>query len=184
MQAERIRRLLPEIYQVAAQPGSVLDAVLGAMEALHAPVEERLEQLDSVFAPRRTDDRFLPMLASWLGLDAVLEGPSSVTAERHSRVAIAPGNLRELVAETAILARSRGTLPSLRRFLELATGLSGFTIEPTMGPDGHPQPFSARIVAPAEAASIAPLIERIVAREKPAFTTVQIAYRSDQATSS
>jgi phage tail-like protein len=182
MQAERIKRLLPEIYQAAAQPGTVLDALLGVMEVLHEPVERHLDQLDAVFDPRRADDRFLRMLASWVALDSVLEGPASAASERRSRAAIAQGNLRELVAETVNLARSRGTSRSLRRFLELATGLSGFDIQDApAGPDGRAQPFAARIIAPAEAASIAPLIERIVASEKPAFTTVEIVYQGGSA---
>jgi phage tail-like protein len=179
VQADRIVRLLPEVYQSAVQKGSVLDGLLAVMEALHAPVEQRLADLDAVFDPRRTDDAFVTMLASWLALDPVLENATVAGTERRSRLAIAPGNLRELVAEAAHLARSRGTLTSLCRFLELATGISGYTLaDPPLDPQGRVQPFAARIAAPASAAPLARSIERIVAREKPAFTTVEIVYRS------
>lgn len=177
MEAERILRLLPEIYQAAAQPGTVLDALLNAMDALHAPVEDRLRDLDAVFDSRRTAERFLPILAAWVALDSLLEIPAGGAGERRSRGAIAPANLRELIAETAELGRNRGTRRSLHRFLELATGTSGWAIEDApSGPDGRPLPFHVRIVAPAEAQAVAALVERIVASQKPAFTTTEIVY--------
>ena len=173
-------RLLPDVYQSAARPGSALDALIGVMEVLHAPVEQRLANLDGVFDPRRTQDPFVSMLAGWLGLDPVLEEDAAAAGtDRRSLLSVAPGNLRELVAEAAHLARSRGTLGSLCRFLELATGVSGYALaDPPRDTKGRIQPFAARIEAPASAAPLAHSIERIVAREKPAFTTVEIVFRS------
>jgi phage tail-like protein len=179
MQADRIARLLPEIYRGALQQdGGVLSAILHVMEALHAPAEARLLALDEVFDPRRAEDAFVVMLAAWLALDPVLQAPAGIDAERRGRLAITPGNLRELVSEAAGLAQLRGTPRSLVRFLELATGIAGFdVVDPPPAEDGTAKPFAVRLVAPHAARSLAPLVERIVASEKPAFTEVEIMFR-------
>ncbi|WP_431267345.1 phage tail protein [Dankookia sp. P2] len=178
MQADRIARLLPEIYRGAAQQGSILDAILHVMEALHAPAEARLATLDAVFDPRRAEDAFVAMLAAWLALDPMLQSQAQADPEWRGRLAITPGNLRELVAEAWGLAQARGTPRSLARFLELATGLPGFEVtSPPPGADGTVPPFAARLLAPQAARAMAPLVERIVAFEKPAFTEVQIMFR-------
>jgi phage tail-like protein len=177
MEESRIVKLLPEVYRSARLPGSVLDAVLATMAAYHRPAEAALAELDANFDPRRAQDAFVVMLAGWVALDPYLTAHGWERDGRRGRVAIDLGNLRELTTRAAELARLRGTLGSLRAFLELATGLAGFDIEENPpGGDGRPQPFHARIRAPAGGASYRDLIALIVAREKPAFTTVEVTY--------
>src|SRR5258705_13495621 len=72
MKKERIVPLLPFVMARTAREGSVLDALLGAMDALHEPAEGVLRNLDSFFDPLRCPDRFVPMLATWVGLERVL----------------------------------------------------------------------------------------------------------------
>ena len=45
MKQNEIERLLPDVFQRAALPGSPLRAFLAAMEELHAPCEELLADL-------------------------------------------------------------------------------------------------------------------------------------------
>jgi phage tail-like protein len=175
MREDAIARLLPGIYQDAAVAGSPLDALLGVMSSLHNPVEARLDGLDALFDPRRAPDPFVAMLAQWLGLGVLLE---DVPAERGQRPAgIDPADLRELVVRAADLSRARGTLPSLQRFLELATGLKGIEIAQAVDADGTPRPFAVTLSLPPEAGRLRSLIERIVDLEKPASTTVEIIER-------
>jgi len=177
MQRDRIARLLPEIYQAALQPGSVLDAILQVMEAQHETAEAALAGLDATFDPRRADDAFVVMLATWVALGPLVEPPDMSGDGRRQRMMIAPANLRELTARAAELARARGTSASLITFLELATGVSGFAIDDDpRDAAGRPLPFAATLRVPAEASSFRDLIETIVAREKPAFTRVEIVF--------
>jgi phage tail-like protein len=177
MEESRIVKLLPEIFRSAAMAGTPLDAVLAIMAACHGPAEAAITDLDANFDPRRAPDAFVVMLAGWVALDPYLTVHGWERDGRRGRVAIDLGNLRELTTRAAELARLRGTLGTLRTFLELATGLSGFAIEENpAGVDGRPQPFHARVQAPMGARTYQDLIALIVAREKPAFTTVEIAY--------
>ncbi|RBI96481.1 phage tail protein, partial [Micromonospora provocatoris] len=59
MRRAAIERLLPAAYQRAAGPGSVLGALLDVMEALHAPDEAVLADVDALFGPYRTPDGFV-----------------------------------------------------------------------------------------------------------------------------
>ncbi|WP_316204482.1 phage tail protein [Bradyrhizobium sp. SZCCHNS3051] len=178
MEAQRIARLLPEIFAAAHQPGSVLDAVLGVMEAFHAPNEALLMDLDATFDPWRAPDGFVTLMASWLALDPYIDAEAGEGDDRRGRAAVDTANLRELISHAAELDRIRGTVGSLIRFLELATGLQGFELRD--GPpdvNGKPSAFAARLAAPASARSCQQLVELIVAREKPAFTTIEITYQ-------
>ena len=49
MKSSQIKQLLPRVFQAAAAPHTPLDALLHAMEALHAPAEERLAAIEAVF---------------------------------------------------------------------------------------------------------------------------------------
>lgn len=176
MEVARIARLLPEVYQAAIVPGGVLDAALAAMEGQHAPAEAALRDLDACFDPRRATEPFLRMLAAWVGLEALVQAPA---ATGEGRVMVEEASLRELTARAAELSRLRGTAGALRVLLELATGISGFVVEPAP-PDaeGRTQPFAAMVSAPAAARPFAALIDIVVAEHKPAFTTVTVSYSS------
>ncbi len=177
MEAERILRLLPAIWQQAHREGSVLDATLSAMETLHAPVEAVLRDRERHFDPRRAPEGFLRLLASWTGLGDLVEGAEALRPEA-GRAGIPDAALRELVVQAAALARARGTAGSLCTLLELATGVPGFELRDAP-PDaaGRPTPFAAELLAPAAARGQAALVALVVAREKPAFATVAITWR-------
>ena len=181
MKQADIERLLPEIFQrtLPAEPDgdNLLRAFLSVMEQLHAPTEAVLASVDTFFDPYRAPDRFVPYLASWVDLESVW-----LDEEVSRRTAHVPpfptgvGRLRALIAAAATLSRWRGTARGLQLFLETATGVTGFEIDEAV-PDesGELIPFHIRVTVPQPAASHRTLIERIIAIEKPAYVTVELA---------
>lgn len=163
MRSSEIERLLPGVFQrTLGRGGTPLSASLEVMSALHAPSEAVLGNLDASFDPRRTPERFVPLLARWMDLEVVL------SAE--------PGRLRELTASAFELSQWRGTARGLVRFLEIATGATGFQVEErVLGEDGRPRPFHVRIFMPAQVADRRAFLERIIEREKPAHVTFELA---------
>lgn len=180
MKQSEIKRLLPGIFQRAAQEGSPLYSLLVVMEDLHAPSERALDQLDSYFDPQRAPEGFVPYLAGWVDMDwLLLDEAQHAGAEGHKARPFSPGlhRLRELVASASFLARWRGTAIGLRTFLEIATGAQGFTIEENPpGADGQPRPFHLRILAPAEASVYGEVVRRIIEVEKPAYVTYELQF--------
>ncbi len=162
MRSDQIARLLPVAYQRAVTPGSVLSALLGSMQELHAPSEAVLAAVDTLAAAYRAPDALVPFLTRWVALD-------------HLGVAgtLPAGRLRDLVARGAYLARWRGTASGLRALLETATGVPGFTVEEPAG-----RPFHIVIRVPAPAADRLELVRHLVALEKPAATTCDVALDS------
>lgn len=179
MRKEEIAVLLPEAFRDAVRERSPLDAILGAMEALHAPSERILDNLDSHIDPRRATDDFLPYLSSWVDLDRYLDwsGAPGVSEPHYAAGLI---RLRELIAAAADLGKWRGTMRGLTSFLEVATGLSGFRIEenPPGALGGPPREFHIRVHAPAVAKPLAALVQRIVEGEKPAYLTFSLEFDS------
>ena len=133
------------------------------MLGLHAPAETTLGTLAEKFDPRRAPDAWVPLLAHWVGLDLEMDPALS-------------GRLRELVARSVDLAKKRGTRQGLIDELEIATGVQGFRIEENLGESGVPEPFAIVVKAPAAARPHAVLVERIVARDKPAYVKHRIEY--------
>lgn len=180
MKAAEIAQLLPEVFRSVAPPGSVLATLLAVMSRQHERTEQLLDGLDTVFDPRRTDDRFVPMLAHWVDLGRLLshsgEGATGET------LATGTGRLRELVAHAAELSQWRGTRRGLLAFLEIATGAPGFRIEEQVpGSDGRLRPFHLRVVAPPGLADRQRMLaERIVAFEKPAYATCDIVFTPNE----
>lgn len=166
MKAEKIARLLPEIFQATAGRGGALDGFLAAQEALHEPAEAAVARFAEHLDPRIAPPAFVYMLARWTDLDYLLEGPP--TAPYFSG---GVGRLRELVAATAKNGRERGTERALIRMLETATGCRGFRIEMDDG-----AAFHFRLVAPYEARTFERLVRRIVDAEKPAFATCEVRF--------
>jgi phage tail-like protein len=175
-----IEQLLPGVYQRTLHEGNPLVALLEVMEALHAPSEAILEQLDSIFDPRRTRDEFLPFLARWVDLNRLFEdaGGAQLSSEQlRDPVTSGLGRLRELIASAAYLSQWRGTKKGLLLFLQTATGASDFEIEEqTPGDDNQPRPFHLLVRAPAETLPHQALIERIIALEKPAYVTYELEF--------
>lgn len=183
MKSSEIEKLLPAVYQRAADAGTPLRALLDAMETLHEPDEEILAAIDTVFDPRRTARAFLPMLAHWVNLDFLfrpLPADTGASAWSDRALPTAPGYLRELISNAAYLSKWRGTAVGLEHFLEIATGLDGFEIEESIpGSDGLPIPFHIRISAPAAALPYRDLIERIVERQRPAYVTSELEFLAE-----
>lgn len=167
MDAERLRLLLPEVYQRAGPPGSALSAVLDVMADLHEPVEGVIADFPAVVDPWRTADRFVPYLARWVGLTDWLDD--------DGEFATGLGRLRLAISAAAELAGHRGTVVGLRHALVLALGEPRVRVhEATTGLDGRSTPFLVQVVLPDSAAEHMGLVERIVAAEKAAHAVVEI----------
>ncbi len=166
MKTDDIRRLLPGIFQRSVRDGNVLSGVLAAMEALHANPERALENFDEYFDARRAPPAFLLYLTHWLDLQRVL---SPVGSEPSLGAVAAPGlgHLRELIARSASLSKWRGTKRGLAEFLATLTGVPGFEVR------SGKKSFHFEVDVPVEARAFLPLIERVIAREKPAYVTYE-----------
>ena len=158
MRRADIAQMLPDVLRRTATSGSPTAALLAVMEELHRPAEEALAALPDVFDPLRTPDRFVPMLAAWVGLDRLSATPAG---------RLDSNRLRLVVAMAAQLGRVRGTESGLRQMLEVATGQSGFELVDV-------GPFRVRLTVPASSAGSRPLIEQIVEQEKPAHLIVDV----------
>ena len=182
MKRDEIERLLPLIFQRTLRPGTVLHALLQVMDDLHAPAEAVLTDIETTFDPRRTTDAFVPFLAHWVGLERIFdERREGVAANSSPYVPITAGlgPLRELIATATHLSQWRGTEKGLRLFLEMATGVSGFEIdEHVTDGDGETRQFHIHVWVPEAARPHRPLIERIIAQEKPAHITYTLDFRS------
>jgi phage tail-like protein len=171
MNRREIEPLLPRNFQRTLGPGTPLDALLDVMEALHAPSEAVLRQLEVFFDPRRAPDRFVPFLARWVDLGQLIEqvaANQAAGAEFPSGI----GRLRELVGLAAYFSKWRGTRTGLQRFLEVATGLTGYVIDEDPGG----RPFHLSFQAPEGSEPYRDLIEQIVELEKPAYVTYDLAF--------
>jgi phage tail-like protein len=177
MTPDAISRLLPYVFQRAAQPGGLLAGLVGTMSALHEPSEAVLRDVDRYFDPRRAPDAFVPMLARWVDLDWVLEPHRRDEDAPAEPLASGIGCLRELVAAAPHLARWRGTERGLVALLETAVGVRGFAVD--AGPpdaSGRVRPFHVRVLAPAAARPFESLIRRLVDVEKPAYATCAVTF--------
>jgi phage tail-like protein len=161
-----ILRLLPEVVRESSTDDGVLDALLDAMRAQHEPPEAVLAQLDVWFRPLTTPNEGVPALASWVDLEWLLTGE-----ERAGRADFRPGvdALRALIDEVRTLSSWRGTSRGLIRFLEIATGVTGFVVR-----SAEDRAFHVEVIVPSPAAPHLSLIERIVAEETPVCTTHEI----------
>jgi phage tail-like protein len=168
MQRPQIDRLLPGMYQRVAEPGTMLAAALDVMAELHERDEEILTGIDAYFDPYRAPDGHLAFLARWVDLDRLL--PPDAATDQPVPFPSGYGCLRNLIAGAADLAQWRGTSAGLRWFLQLATGVAGFTIDEAV----PGRVFHIRVHVPEAAAPYLELVERIVAMEKPAFVTAEM----------
>jgi phage tail-like protein len=177
MKKGQIKRLLPAVFQRAAQPGTPLYAVLDAMETMQAPSEAVLDSIDMYFDAYRAPDNFVAYLAGWVDLEVLMDVPRGNSPSSTLSLSTGVGRLRELTATAVTLSQWRGTCKGLRLFLETATGATGFDIEEHVtGADGKERPFHMRITAPANLAGHRVLLERIVELEKPAYVTYEFAF--------
>jgi phage tail-like protein len=175
MKLNEIEQMLPGIFQRTVQEGTPLFALLKVMEALPAPDEAVLDQLDAYFDPYRAPDAFVPFLASWVDLERLLSQVSEEFMASDPPLQSGIGRLRELIAAATFLAQWRGTSKGLLRFLETATGVQGFVIEErVLDTDGQLKPFHLRVRAPQETAPYRMMVEAIIESEKPAYVTYEL----------
>jgi phage tail-like protein len=183
MRSADIARLLPDVFQYALrpmagtfEPDRRMLATLEVMSAMHAPIEAILDGLERFFHARRTPQRFVPHLAQWVDLDWLLR-PTRGSDAISDSIASGPDALRKMVETASELAQWRGTARGLQLALETATGVPGFAVEETVaGDDGRPRPFYVRVIVPADAAQFRPLIERVIATEKPAYVVCEVVF--------
>lgn len=173
MKRSELEALLPEVFQRTLRSGSLLGGLLDVMETLHNPDEQILAEVDAYFDPYRAPERFVPFLARWVDLDRVMD--AAPYDDPASAWPAGLAQLRALIAAAAELARWSGTARGLVRFLALATGVDGFTVdEQVLGPDQRPRPFHIAVRVPAGAEGYRALIVRIVEAEKPAYVTYDL----------
>lgn len=164
-------QILPEVFRTAAQTNAPLQALSAVAEDFHAPVHRVLDALPSYFDPYQTPEAMLPFLSRWVDLDWLSMRSNH---DDDSGASVVPDRLRDLLANAAELSAQRGTAQGLCRFLHLATGVPGFTIEDVAGD------FHVNVGVPASAAGQLSLVNRIVATMKPAHTTCRIELRAAQ----
>lgn len=175
MKQNKIAQLLPAIFQQTLQPGTPLHALLGVMEALPEQDEAVLDRLETFFNPYQAPASFVPFLASWVDMEWVLLERAQAFSATVPSLPSGIGRLRELVASATFLAQWRGTARGLLSFLEMASGVQGFTIDERVpGSDGRPRAFHFEVHAPAEAAPYQTLLRRIIEAEKPAYVTYDL----------
>ena len=159
--ARELTQLLPPILRESAADDAPLGAFLHAMAGLLAPCDATLASLASVFDPRRTPDKFVAMLSSWVDV-----GPG-LGRDTHA--------LRALVATAAELHRRRGTVAGLQLFLQVATASQAVRVhENVSGPEHTRRSFHVRVVAPAALRADESLLRGIIERERPAYVTYEL----------
>jgi phage tail-like protein len=178
MKQREIEALLPEIFRRTIQPNSLLDALLAVMEGLPTPSEDVLENIDHFFDPYRTPERFVHFLAAWVDLTPLLRNVSEEADQEVLALPVGSGWLRELIAAAAEMAQWRGTRHGMQRFLETATGLSGYEIDEHVSDDstGEILPYHIRVRAPQAAKRFQPLVEKLIEMEKPAYVTYRLEF--------
>lgn len=172
MKAEEIAALLPAVFRNALPGDTTMAALLDAMEVLQDPVERRLASVDGVFDALTTSDPFAPMLARWVDLEWLYADEDQTdpfaAAQSWFESGLPIGRLRLLIEESHRFAQERGTARELVRFLEIATGVDGFSVDDAITGGA---PFHLRVLVPPAAQNHMSLIERIVNTEKPAYAT-------------
>ncbi|HKU35778.1 MAG TPA: phage tail protein [Paenarthrobacter sp.] len=163
-ESSRLLRVLPEVFQVAADTSPPLQALLAVAEDMHAPVREVLDLIHTVPDPSRAPASLIPFLSRWVDLDWL-----TLPGHESSRAGSIPvARQRDLIAAAAQLSSRRGTVDGLTRFLHLATGVPGFGVESVPGA------FHIKVLVPAEAAGQVELVRRIVKGVKPAHVTDEL----------
>jgi hypothetical protein len=166
VKAERIAKLLPEVFQATVGAKSPLDGFLAALQHLQDPSEAAIGRFPEEISPRTASPPFVYLLTYWTDLDHLLRGPAGAP-----QFAGGVGRLRELVATATRNNRERGTAQTLVRMLETATGCAGFRVQTT-----EAMPFQFELLAPHEARPFEELVLRLVAAEKPAFTICHVRF--------
>lgn len=161
--ASQLLKVLPEVFQVAAETSAPLQALLAVAEDMQQPVRGILDRIHAVPDPGRTPSSLVPFLSRWVDLDwLTLAGPEAAGA---AAAGVPLARQRDLIACAAQLSARRGTVDGLTRFLHLATGVPGFAV------DAVPGAFHIIVRVPAAASGQLDLVHRIVKGIKPAHVT-------------
>jgi phage tail-like protein len=168
MRKEHIERLLPAAFQRTTTGRGVLDALLAVMQTLHEPSEALLSRVDDLVCAYRAPDVLVPFLVRWVAFDHL-----DIASAEHGGVPV--GRLRDLVAGAASLAAGRGTADGLCRLLSTVTGVPGFRVD-----EPADRAFHLVVRVPPAAAAQLDLVRRVVAAEKPAATTFEVALAGAQ----
>ncbi|MCP1410991.1 phage tail protein [Paenarthrobacter sp. A20] len=172
VQASKLLKVLPEVFQVAADTSAPMQALLAVAEDMHQPVRQVLDRLHTVPDPGRAPASLIPFLSRWVDLDWLTLPGAEGAAGGSGAVPIT--RQRDLIAAAAQLSSRRGTVDGLTRFLHLATGVAGFDVESVPGA------FHIKVLVPADAAGQLELIGRIVKGVKPAHITDEIEVRTGE----
>ncbi|MEO8333809.1 MAG: phage tail protein [bacterium] len=117
-------RRLPKLFSREEREASFLRRYLAMFEGFLGETEARGVDRDLLLTPQTAPDEVLPWLASFLGL---------VLDERWARAPRAGGRTadarREIIELAAWLFRFRGTVPGLRKFIELYVGVDVVLLE-------------------------------------------------------
>jgi phage tail-like protein len=118
-------RRLPRTFSRDPVAASFLQRYLAMFEGLLGETEARAVDRDLLLEPRTAPAEVLPWLASFLGL---------VLDERWAQAPAPAGQpprdvRRDYIAQVAWLFRFRGTLPGLKRFIEIYTGVPVVILE-------------------------------------------------------
>ena len=74
----KLLKVLPEVFQVAADTSSPLQALLAVAEDMHEPVRQLLDRIHTVPDPGRAPSSLIPFLSRWVDLDwLTLPGPEA-----------------------------------------------------------------------------------------------------------
>ena len=172
MRSAQVKKLLPEVFQLASGEDTPLLALLEAMAGLLTPSADALDVLETYFNPYQCPEQFVPFLAMWVDMDVLLEQTALGRRVLSNALPTGNGRMRALIAQAAYLSRWRGTTTGLLAFLRTATGVDDFNL--VENPDGRL--FHVRLTAPARLRPFAELIQAIVAREKPAYVTCEFVF--------
>lgn len=164
MARTQLRDSLPQVIAAGAEAGP-LASLLAAADGMQQPVGDVLDHLEVWFHTLSAPDAMVCYLASWVDLDWLTIAETPTRARSTLPGGTAP--LRDLLAESADLAARRGTIGGIVRFLEVATGRAGFTVQDAGG-------FHLRITVPADATGLVETVSRIVAATKPAHVTAEV----------
>ncbi len=118
------RQRLPRAYSIEPEPADFLDRYLALPDGFLAEADGRAQARHALLHPWAVPDQLLSWLSSFIGL--VLDDRWARAPRPGGRTADAR---REIIAAAAWLWRFRGTVPGLRRFLELFVGLPIVIIE-------------------------------------------------------
>jgi len=166
-------KVLPEVFQVVAATSPPLRALLAVAEDLHRPVREILDAVATIPDPALAPPSLVPFLSRWVDLDWLTLPDAEAGGSRGAGIPLA--RQRDLIAAASRLSARRGTVDGLIRFLHLATGVRGFTVEPVPGA------FHIRVGVPLAAAEQLELVRRIVKGSKPAHVTDEVAVVAESA---